>query len=119
MHRHRCSAVLDGGGIDFSRSVTVRTFDTGTQVQQLVKAGRIGDWFGPLGQSANSSGLAAGMREPWAFQASQNVRVLESYAAPVVDTWTLGKNYPVVTSGGGIQWIPSNKNLFSPIQGPY
>ena len=115
----KVNAILNGGGIDFSQPVIVRTFGAGTQVQQLVKAGSIGDWFGPIGQSADASGVAAGLREPWAFEASQNVRVLESRAAPVVDRWTLGENYPVVTRGGGIQWIPSNKNLFVPIQGPY
>jgi hypothetical protein len=115
----KVNAILNGGGNDFSQPVIVRTFGAGTQVQQLVKAGNIGDWFGPIGQSADASGVAAGLREPWAFEASQNVRVLESRAAPVVDRWTLGENYPVVTRGGGIQWIPSNKNLFIPIQGPY
>ena len=70
----KVNAILDGGGIDFTKPVVVRTFGAGTQVQQLVKAGRIGDWFGPLGQSADASGVAAGMREPWAFAASQRLR---------------------------------------------
>jgi hypothetical protein len=115
----KIATILDGGGIDFTRPVVVRTFDAGTQVQQLVKAGRIGDWFGPLGQSADASGVASGMRESWAFAASQRIQVLESRSAAVVDTWTLGPKYPVVTSGGGVQWLASDKNLFVPIQGPY
>jgi hypothetical protein len=104
-------------GIDFSKPVTVQTIPQGAFVEQWVKGGKVGNYFAPLGQAPEKNGIFRGMRTPIAFQANQNVQVLQSYAAPIKDTWTLGANYPVMTPGGGVQYFAPNHNSFDIIFG--
>ncbi len=104
-------------GIDFSKPVTLQTIPEGAYVEQWVKGGRVGNYFGPLGQAPEMSGISRGMRTPIGFRANQDVSVLRSHASPITDTWTLGPDYPINTPGGGIQYFTPNRNAFDAVFG--
>jgi hypothetical protein len=114
-HGRRIDTALSG--IDFSKPVSVVTIPKGAAVEQWVKAGKVGKWFSPLGQAPELSGISRGMRTPLGFNAVGDVRALRSTALPITDTWTLGKKYPIVTPGGGTQYLVPNHQGLVPYWG--
>ncbi len=104
-------------GIDFSMPVSVETIPQGAWVEQWVKGGRIGNYFAPVGQAPEASGIARYMRTPIGFQATEDVQVLKCYAARITDTWTLGPQYPFQLPGRGVQYITNTPNIFNPVFG--
>jgi hypothetical protein len=89
-------------------------------LEQWVKAGRVGNWFNPLGQAPELGGISRGMRLPMGFHAVQDISVLRSTALPIFDTWTLGRNYRIFTPGGGVQYlIPDHHGMLVLVWGYY
>jgi hypothetical protein len=101
-------------GIDLTRPVQVRTLAAGTETIQYVRqGGPVGNWFTSPGTSAMDVGIAPYFRRPQPFMATGPVRVLESTAAKVFDTWSV-RPFAIETFGGGTQWI-ANPGMFTPI----
>ncbi|MGE4481555.1 polymorphic toxin type 46 domain-containing protein [Acidocella sp.] len=98
-------------GIDFSQDVRVVELKQGDTVYQWVDPARgVGQYFSPEGMTPDQLGISGDGRVLQSLTVSKNVQVLQSTAAPVVDTWS--GPAPVVTSGGGTQWFTLNKSIF-------
>ena len=105
------------GGIDFSQSVSVTKLTPGTGYVQYVQNGNVGNYFAPIGTSAETIGISPIGRVPELFTPSQPLQALRSTAADIVDTWTV-KGQAYQTSGGGTQFFVPNKKLMLPGTNP-
>ena len=103
------------GAIDFTQPVTVTQLPAGTSAVQYVVSGRpVGNYFAPVGTPATQLGVNPAGRIPMLFSADGSITVLQSTAAPVVDTWTVsGQPYPA--TGAGTQWFTPNPALFKKV----
>ena len=63
--------------------------------------------------------IIRGMRERIDFRASGRVQVLRSTAAPIIDDWTRGANFPKKVPGGGIQYFVVDNRVFVVYLGNY
>lgn len=113
-------------GTDFHSPVRVRTLDAGQQLQARAwqppgkgpQAARAGSWVSPPGQSSDQTGLGPSGRAHGTDQVPRTLlrgrttdrtQVLESRAAPIIDSWSQqGRGHE--TRGGGMQWYaPPNQ----------
>lgn len=113
-------------GIDFSKPVEVIKIKKGTElVQYQVPGGRQGNYYAPPGTRPQQIGIASqgtsritGQvvdKVATRFKVAEDVEVLRSTAARVVDTWSIaGKS--VVADGGGIQIFSTAKGLFGAVK---
>jgi hypothetical protein len=88
-------------GIDFSESVEVVKVAKGTTLYQWVQPGRgAGRYFSYDPLTPEMLGIYAGARQLKRFVVTEDVSVLRSTAAPMLDTWTVpGQSYPVPGRG--------------------
>ena len=102
-------------GIDFSKPVVAATLPKGTiAVQYVAPNGRVGNYFAPPGTPASELGFYSGGRVLTTFVASQNVVVLKSTAASIVDNWSFSQTtgWKVQTRGGGTQYFSPNNSAW-------
>jgi hypothetical protein len=102
-------------GIDFSKPVSVTNLPAGTRVTQYqLPNAQVGNYFGPIGTPGSQLGFYTGGRVGQTFVTGSSVRVLQSTAGKITDTWTL-KNigWGVQTEGGGTQFFAPKPTLFN------
>ncbi len=104
-------------GIDLSKDVSVETLKKGTEVTQWVDPSRgVGNYFAPDGTMPDQLGINSTGRILQKFVVTEDTQILQSTAAPIVDTWSSAT--PVATGGGGLQWFTADKSTFQLIGGP-
>jgi len=99
-------------GIDFTKPVEIVTLPKGTQVVQYQIPGNfMGNYFAPVGTSADSLGINAEGRQTMIYTTTRDVTVLRSIASD-----TIGKqNIPVFAQGrgGGTQFFTNDLSAFA------
>jgi RHS repeat-associated protein len=99
-------------GIDFTRPVDVITIPKGTQVVEYqIPGAPMGNYFAPIGTSANTLGIYTSGRFARAFTATEDTTVLRSTAASARNTWEV-PGWTIDTPGEGIQYFAPNPSDF-------
>jgi hypothetical protein len=101
-------------GINFSQPVENITLPRGTQVVQYQIPGNpTGNYFAPVGTSAESIGVNPAGRVTTIYTTMSDVSVLRSTAANT----SLNPNLPALArgQGGGVQFFTTNPSAFTPI----
>ena len=103
-------------GIDFGHPVEAVTLPSGSQVVQFTLPTQgVGNYFAPVGTSGNTLGIYTSGRAMTLFEASQDITVLKSTAAPMVDTYSMAQyGWKIETMGGSTQYFsPVTTSLVS------
>jgi len=97
-------------GIDFSQPVNIVDIPAGASLTQFNLPGRVGNYYAPVGTSANTLGIyTSGLTESSHVFGSPT-RALQSTAASVVDDWSMsGAGWRIQTDGGGTQFFVPNR----------
>ena len=98
-------------GIDFSQPIETMTLPKGTQVVQFQLPGNpTGNYFAPMGTSAESLGINPTGRIANTFTTTSDVSVLKSTAASTVSN----SNLPISVRGvgGGVQYFSPDISVF-------
>ena len=101
-------------GIDFRQAVTITHLPAGTELQQFTCKGTRGRYYSIDGVCADQLGIHPEYRDKEDntikrktcrfFKTQAELKVLQSTAAPVQDTWSIrGQSHP--TRGGGLQFF--------------
>ena len=104
-------------GIDFSQPVSATELMPGSNYVQHVLNGNVGNYFAPIGTSADAIGVNPTGRITGLYTPTQPTAALRSSAAEIIDTWTTpGHSY--ATTGGGAQFFVPNKQFMKPVGTP-
>lgn len=116
-------------GIDFTKPVEITTIKSGTPVEQWVGAvdaaklspgqqagsgNGLGSWVTEPGTQPPDVGLTQGDRVNIPLEANQDIPVIKSTAAPIVDTWTNGQNGLPTNSVKSWSPFQMNRGTFAP-----
>lgn len=100
-------------GIDFDQPVLQQTISAGESVvQHQLPGAPVGNYAAPIGTPAYGLGIYTSGRTPSILTATQDVNVLRSTAAPIVDTWSW-KPYEIEAPGGETQYFLPDPSKFS------
>lgn len=100
-------------GIDFSQPVQPTTLPAGTQVVQYqVPGDPVGNYFAPVGTSADSLGISSVGRVGNTYVTTSDTSVLQSTAADTSQNLNVPPS--VRGSGGGTQYFAPQNSTFSP-----
>ena len=89
----------------------------GVNYVQNVLGGQVGNYFAPLGTAAETIGINPAGRVNMMFTPSQPLTALQSFAADILDTWTV-PSQPYQTKGGGVQYFVPHKSSMKEVRKP-